>query len=364
MAEKDKKFYWIKLRQSLLTSEKVDYLMSQKNGANYVVLYQCLCLKTINTSGELATTLGELIVPFDEQKIERECKWFDTDTIRVAMSLYKNLGLIYEQDNGILRITDFEDLVGSETYWAQRKRIQNKNFEPTEDYENIKILSHERVLLPNGKTKTVDNKRYGGNGFRALDRSKGKCEICGSEENICIHHKNGYSNELEDLMVVCRSCHRKIESGKIQIGNELESFQPTLISNIYNSNIYYNALLSYLELDCNVIYKRHQYKVNVENNLNCVGNIMAMLDEIHDRYTDDEIRERFRNASNDYPVQPKYKNCDFEWLLNNLEKFKTASVPESQGINDIDFLIAKGFSKEWVMALNEEERAEKRKKWE
>jgi hypothetical protein len=89
-----------------------------------------------------------------------------------------------------------------------------------------------------------------------------------------------------------------------------------------------------------------------------------MLDEIHERYSLDEIRERFRNANKDYPVQPKYKNCDFEWLLNNLEKFKTASVPESQGINDIDFLISKGFSKEWVMALSEEERAEKRKKWE
>ena len=62
MAEKDKKFYWIKLRQSLLTSEKVDFLMSQKNGAYYVVLYQCLCLKTINSAGELANKIGELIM--------------------------------------------------------------------------------------------------------------------------------------------------------------------------------------------------------------------------------------------------------------------------------------------------------------
>ena len=124
MAEKDKKFYWIKLRQSLLTSEKVDFLMSQKNGAYYVVLYQCLCLKTINSAGELANKVGELIIPFDEQKIERECKWFDIDTIRVAMSLYKKLGLIYEQENGILKIADFEDLVGSETYWAKQKRLQ------------------------------------------------------------------------------------------------------------------------------------------------------------------------------------------------------------------------------------------------
>ena len=30
-----KKFYWIKLRTSFLDSEKIDFLLSQKNGANY-----------------------------------------------------------------------------------------------------------------------------------------------------------------------------------------------------------------------------------------------------------------------------------------------------------------------------------------
>lgn len=152
MAEKDKKFYWIKLRQSLLTSEKVDFLMSQKNGAYYVVLYQCLCLKTINSAGELANKIGELIIPFDEQKIERECKWFDIDTIRVAMSLYKKLGLIYEQENGILKIADFEDLVGSETYWAKQKRLQRDKKELIgQPLENVQptLISNILYLISN-----------------------------------------------------------------------------------------------------------------------------------------------------------------------------------------------------------------------
>lgn len=34
-----------------MNSEVVDFLMSQPNGASYVVLYQMLCLKTINTGG-------------------------------------------------------------------------------------------------------------------------------------------------------------------------------------------------------------------------------------------------------------------------------------------------------------------------
>lgn len=160
MAEKDKKFYWIKLRQSLLTSEKVDFLMSQKNGAYYVVLYQCLCLKTINSAGELANKVGELIIPFDEQKIERECKWFAIDTIRVAMSLYKKLGLIYEQENGILKIADFEDLVGSETYWAKQKRLQRDKKELTgQSLDNVQETLISNISISNNivTNEEIDN---------------------------------------------------------------------------------------------------------------------------------------------------------------------------------------------------------------
>ena len=122
MAEKDKIFYWLKLKSEFMNGEIVDFLMSQKNGANYVVLYQMLCIKTINTKGELATQLGDILVPYNVEKIQRDLKWFDIDTVRVALELFKSLGLVYVQENGIIRISNFEEIVGSETYWAQIKR--------------------------------------------------------------------------------------------------------------------------------------------------------------------------------------------------------------------------------------------------
>ena len=64
-----KRYYWIKLRESFMTSDTVDFLMSQKDGANYFVLYQMLCLKTINTGGRLSRQIGEIIIPFDVEKI-------------------------------------------------------------------------------------------------------------------------------------------------------------------------------------------------------------------------------------------------------------------------------------------------------
>ena len=119
-----KRYYWIKLRESFMTSDTVDYLMSQPDGANYVVLYLMLCLKTVNTNGRLASKIGEIIIPYDVEKIQRDCKWFSTDTIRVALNLYKSFGLVYEDVDGTLMMADHNEMVGSETDWAKQKRDQ------------------------------------------------------------------------------------------------------------------------------------------------------------------------------------------------------------------------------------------------
>lgn len=117
-----KRYYWIKLKDSFMTSDAVDYMMSQPNGANYVVLYQMLCLKTINTDGRLARQIGEILIPYDVEKIHRDCKWFSEDTIRVALSLYRKFGLVYEDVDGTLVMADHNNLVGSETDAAARMR--------------------------------------------------------------------------------------------------------------------------------------------------------------------------------------------------------------------------------------------------
>ena len=56
-----KRYYWIKLKTSFMTSDAVDFLMGEKDGANYVVLYQMLCLKTINTGGKLERHCTSLV---------------------------------------------------------------------------------------------------------------------------------------------------------------------------------------------------------------------------------------------------------------------------------------------------------------
>ena len=119
-----KRYYWMKLRDTFMRSDAVDFLMGQKEGANYVVLYQMLCLMTINTDGRFSRTIGEVIIPYDVEKIQRDCKYFSVDTIRVALGLYQRLGLIYEDRDGTLVLSNYSDMIGSETDWSAKKRRQ------------------------------------------------------------------------------------------------------------------------------------------------------------------------------------------------------------------------------------------------
>ena len=186
-----KRFYWIKLKDSFMSSDEIDYLMSQPDGANYVVLYQMLCLKTINTGGCLVSQIGEMLIPYDAEKIQRECKWFPLSTVRVALSVYKQIGLIFESPDGILTISNYSDIVGSETDYSAQKRLQRENRRrqiPVKGADNNEDNNvdnvHTEKEIEKDKDKEIENRvRARNNGSPAVDA--GLAEIIGSyEENI------------------------------------------------------------------------------------------------------------------------------------------------------------------------------------
>lgn len=151
--ETSKKYYWIKLKTDFFNSAEIDFLLSQKNGCEYIVLYEMLCLNTANTGGEFTKKIGELIVPYDIERIVRDTKYFDFDTIAVALDLYKKLGLIYvSDDNRILRIANYDEMVGKETKWAKYKR--NKKLET--DWKSSNLISNDNSN--SNSNKSIENK--------------------------------------------------------------------------------------------------------------------------------------------------------------------------------------------------------------
>jgi len=70
-----------------------------------------------------------------------------------------------------------------------------------------------------------DRDFFGGNTEEVYARDGGKCVVCGSEKRLDIHHKDGNgtnvacenrNNSLDNLVLLCRSCHMKIHYSMIK----------------------------------------------------------------------------------------------------------------------------------------------------
>lgn len=157
-----KKFYWIKLKTDFFSQETIDFLMSQPNGCQYVVLYQMLCLNTANNGGTLASEIGEMIVPYDVKKIVRDTKYFDFDTVTIALGLFKQLGLIYESNENLLKISNFDNMVGFESQWAEKKRAYREKkrqlTEKVEDNKKDNVRQEYRVKSLEFREKSIENR--------------------------------------------------------------------------------------------------------------------------------------------------------------------------------------------------------------
>jgi len=123
----EKRNWWVKFTERFFLSENVDYLMSQKGGSAYVLIYLSLCLKTVNTEGILARRLEDVVVIFDNEKIQRDLKYWSLPVIKKALQYFQDLGLIKKRDDGVLYITDYERLIGSESTSTERVRNWRKD---------------------------------------------------------------------------------------------------------------------------------------------------------------------------------------------------------------------------------------------
>ena len=80
----------------------------------------------------------------------------------------------------------------------------------------------DRMCMRKAYLKMDDAAQSKRNGRQTAQRinelilQKNKCEVCGSKNNLDVHHKdeNPSNNNPSNLLVVCRSCHMKIHRPK------------------------------------------------------------------------------------------------------------------------------------------------------
>lgn len=122
----NKRYYWLKLQETFFEDDTIDFIESQENGERYVLFYLKLCLKALKNEGKLIRYVGELLMPYDEAGIAKLTRT-NIDTVRSALILFANIGLIKRLETGEIYLTQLNELIGSETDAAKRKRKQRIN---------------------------------------------------------------------------------------------------------------------------------------------------------------------------------------------------------------------------------------------
>lgn len=122
----DKRYYWLKLKEDFFQDEAIEWLEEQENGKEYCLFYLKLCLKSLKDDGKLIRTVGNLLIPYSTEKLA-EATRTKADTVMVAMQVLQRIGLVEILDDGAIKMLKLQNMVGSESTAAIRKRRSREN---------------------------------------------------------------------------------------------------------------------------------------------------------------------------------------------------------------------------------------------
>lgn len=121
MATNDtKRYYWLKLHKDFFKRHEITIIEDMANGKDYILFYLKLLLESVSHEGQLR--FSETI-PYDEQMLASLTKT-NVDIVRSAMKVFRQLEMIDVLDDRTIYMREVENLIGSETGSAIRKREQ------------------------------------------------------------------------------------------------------------------------------------------------------------------------------------------------------------------------------------------------
>ncbi len=116
-----KRYYWLKLKEDFFDDDTISFIEEQENGVYYVNFYLKLCLKSVKTEGKLIRLIGENLIPYDIKSLSKVTNT-PVDTVRVAMKLFEEIGLIKLLESGEIYLQQIDELIGTETDKARIMR--------------------------------------------------------------------------------------------------------------------------------------------------------------------------------------------------------------------------------------------------
>ena len=116
----EKKYYWLKLKRDFFKRHDIRIIEAMPNGKDYILFYLKLLLESIDHEGKLRFSDT---IPYNEQMLSVVTNT-NVDIVRSAMKLFIELNMMSIYDDKTIYMNEVEKLIGSETKWAEKKRLQ------------------------------------------------------------------------------------------------------------------------------------------------------------------------------------------------------------------------------------------------
>ena len=121
----NKKYYYLRLKDNFFDSDELKILESMKDGYLYSNILLKLYLRSLKNDGKLV--FNERI-PYSADMLS-SITGHQVGTIKQALTIFKDLGLIDVLDNGAIYMLDIQNFIGKGSSEADRKREYRQRIE-------------------------------------------------------------------------------------------------------------------------------------------------------------------------------------------------------------------------------------------
>ena len=206
-----KKYYWLKLQKDFFKRHDIRIIEDMPNGKDYILFYMKLLVESISHEGELRFSDT---IPYNEQMLST-ITHTNIDIVRSAINIFSELHLMELMDNGTIFMSEVSQMMGTETEWAEKKRLYRESKEgqkktlsdKSKRLELEKELDIEKDIVTTAKKPKSDILNHFEKVWELYPNKKGK----GSIEKSNAKLKVIYSKTLEEWKILIDRYNRTVK---------------------------------------------------------------------------------------------------------------------------------------------------------
>ena len=151
MAEKDKKYYWLKLKRDFFKRHDIRIVEAMPNGKDYILFYLKLLLESIDHEGQLRFSDT---IPYNEQMLSVVTNT-NIDIVRTAMKLFIELNMMQVFDDQTIYMTEVDKLIGSNADNDNANRVRRCR----ETKKQLALQNVTECVTKCNESKSIDKEK-------------------------------------------------------------------------------------------------------------------------------------------------------------------------------------------------------------